>query len=193
MSKARASRSASIRKDRICVPSMRCSMRKSCLWYPGARLALFVDHARVSVHGTGVLRFADPGSGFVLRAALCDARAYEDGAPACYERYRVGCIVHLEMSLGMSRLPRTRRKARAGGRGRCAPCALGSAVPPGGFREISVSTIAPPLRLRGVIARFVRRITLRNRNTSMSTSTHRLGDSVSRCPAYCELFSGSSG
>ena len=45
----------------------------------------------------------------------------------------------------------------------------------------------------GVIARFVRRITLRARNTSIPTSTHRLSDSVSRCPANTELFGGSSG
>ena len=45
----------------------------------------------------------------------------------------------------------------------------------------------------GVIARFVRRITLRARNTSIPTSTHRLCDSVSRCPAYSELFGGLAG
>ena len=45
----------------------------------------------------------------------------------------------------------------------------------------------------GVIARFVRRITLRPRNTSIPTSTHRLCDSVSRCPAYSELFGGLAG
>ena len=42
-------------------------------------------------------------------------------------------------------------------------------------------------------ARFVRRITLRARNTSIPASTHRLCDSVSRCPAYSELFGGLTG
>ena len=45
----------------------------------------------------------------------------------------------------------------------------------------------------GVIARFVRRITLRDRRASVSTSTQRLCDSVSRCPANAKLFCGSSG
>ena len=44
---------------------------------------------------------------------------------------------------------------------------------------------------RGSIARFVCRITLRDRRTSVSTSTQRLCDSVSRCPANAELFCGS--
>ena len=51
----------------------------------------------------------------------------------------------------------------------------------------------PPDLQDGVIARFVRKITLRARNTSIPTSTHRLSDSVSRCPANTELFDGSSG
>ena len=47
--------------------------------------------------------------------------------------------------------------------------------------------------LEGVIARFVRRITLRARRPSVSTSPLRFCDSVSRCPANAELFCGSSG
>ena len=48
-------------------------------------------------------------------------------------------------------------------------------------------------RVLGVIARFVRRITLRARRPSVSTSPLRFCDSVSRCPANAELFCGSSG
>ena len=49
------------------------------------------------------------------------------------------------------------------------------------------------LRVAGVVARFVRRITPRARTGSVSTSTHGLGDSVSRCPTYSELFGGLTG
>ena len=48
-------------------------------------------------------------------------------------------------------------------------------------------------QVQGVIARFVRRITLRTRNRPVSLSTHRVRDSVSRCPAYSELFGGLAG
>ena len=55
--------------------------------------------------------------------------------------------------------------------------------------------VSEPLRagVVGGIARFVRRITLRDRRPSVSTSPLRLCDSVSRCPANAELFCGSSG
>ena len=43
----------------------------------------------------------------------------------------------------------------------------------------------------GIIARFVRRITLKDRRSTVSTSTHRLCDPVSRCPANAEMFCGS--
>ena len=69
--------------------------------------------------------------------------------------------------------------------------------PPGTGKTMTASVLARelglPLLQVGVIARFVRRITLRARNTSIPTSTHRLCDSVSRCPAYSELFGGLTG
>ena len=51
-------------------------------------------------------------------------------------------------------------------------------------------SVPPGETEKGVNARFVRRITLRARNTSIPPSTHRLCDSVSRWPAYSELLGG---
>ena len=58
---------------------------------------------------------------------------------------------------------------------------------------ISAIPFAPSGHVVGIIARFVRTITLRDRRASVSTSTQRLCDSVSRCPANDELFCGWSG
>ena len=60
----------------------------------------------------------------------------------------------------------------------------------GPFVEGKIRGDADRRALVGVITRFVRRITLRARNSSSPPSTHRLCDSVSRWPAYPELFGG---
>ena len=69
------------------------------------------------------------------------------------------------------------------GSGKTASCML----------PVVVALARTPAATLGVVARFVRRITLRVRTGSVSTSTHGLGDSVSRCPTYSELFGSLTG
>ena len=69
------------------------------------------------------------------------------------------------------------------GSGKTASCML----------PVVVALARTPAATLGVVARFVRRITPRARTGSVSTSTHGLGDSVSRCPTYSELFGGLTG
>ena len=72
----------------------------------------------------------------------------------------------------------------------CAGCGVGV---PQGRRGLNGTCMRRRRHLPGGIARFVRRITLRDRRPSVSTVTAPLLRFCSRCPANAELFCGSSG
>ena len=79
-----------------------------------------------------------------------------------------------------SATPTSRRRAGSQSLDLQARCAAGRVV---STRFIARQPRRAGTALDGVIGRFVRRITLRDRRTSVSTSPHRLCDPVSRCSA----------